>query len=621
MSKVRLVPNAPSQDDILVLQKWFEENRKDLPESIVDILSRLLAVYAYLTQNYTKARKMFTTLRKAMGIIPKSEKRSALFKNSDTGSTQVELNIEDLSSEEREQYEKIRIKRDEHRKNLARYSKKLRRLLPPPKAKEQLEFDLEGEAMFCFAPGERLPEAKKEAVDRMKEFEGKKGLHSSFDKTKRVDLQILVRDVEYQVETVTDFETGKSVRAPMDHVGPAGHQMTWHAIANIIKLHVGFAIPLNRLSLIIGQPEFSSGKMTRVLRFAAELVLPIYLHLIEELSDSAHMWGDDTKTKVLDLQIAEEDEKDLEEEKTNISKAIEESLGWSWPRSDGKGDKKGLNVSLLIGRTNQKDPRSTIRFFRTHLGSVGNILTKVLEMRSPKAGPLVFQGDLSTTNLPSKELAEKFDLQVAGCGAHARRPFWRYKDEDPNLCYYVLKCFLLLSHVEKIIDSKGRTRENILKYRQRYGRMLWQVIYNRCVGAVTGKCAGRYTIKKGWTEPDVWPPGSDLHQACMYVINHFDALTLYLDNPSLHYTNNGSERALRIEKCMLSGSKFRKTRDGRAVLDVLRTINATCTAAGIDPTDYLRYISKHQNHLHEAPERYTPYAVALVFEEKKSHKS
>ncbi len=119
----------------------------------------------------------------------------------------------------------------------------------------------------------------------------------------------------------------------------------------------------------------------------------------------------------------------------------------------------------------------------------------------------------------------------------------------------------------------------------------------------------------GTTLPLQWAPGMDLHQACKYVIKNFEELTRYLDNPHLQYTNNGSERALRIEKCMLDSSKFRKTRKGRAVLDVLRTINATCTAAGIDITEYLKYYFKNKD---QAVEKLTPYGVALELEKLKS---
>jgi hypothetical protein len=168
----------------------------------------------------------------------------------------------------------------------------------------------------------------------------------------------------------------------------------------------------------------------------------------------------------------------------------------------------------------------------------------------------------------------------------------------------------LLSQIEKYIDSKGRTEEVVLRWRNRYARKAWQAIHNRCVAATTGVVPGKFTYRKG-DGPDVWPPGSELYIACRYVIKHFSELTVYLDHPQLQYTNNASERGLRVEKCMLSSSKFRKTRDGRAFLDILRTINATCTAAKIEIEKYIMHISNNMDKVLENPEDYTPYAVAL----------
>lgn len=245
------------------------------------------------------------------------------------------------------------------------------------------------------------------------------------------------------------------------------------------------------------------------------------------------------------------------------------------------------------------------------------LLSQALEMRSPKMGPLIFQGDLSTSNLPRHDLMKGIELIIAGCGAHARRPFWRYKEEDGSLCYFMLRGFVMLSQIEDRIDSRGRTEAMILKLRGRYAKWVWTALLNRCIAATTGEVLGRATYRKD-CGPQIWPPNTELHTACRYVIKHFEELTRYLGNPYLHYTNNGIERALRIEKCMLSGSKFRKTRNGRAVLDVLRTINATCTAAKVDLTAYICYVFKHLPQLRENPENFTPYAVALHFERQKN---
>jgi hypothetical protein len=538
---------------------------------------------------------MVALLRRAMGITPKSEKGKKP-ENSE------QLCLEQLTAEEQEKISELKKKRDELAKEKAAYDQKLRRLIPKPKVPEQMELAPAEEMMFSTPSTERDTEASKEKVNRMEQFDREQGLHSTYDKVKRMDLKIVATETIHEVETVTDFSTGKSVRASMKHVGPEGFQLTWRAISNLMKLHVGFAIPMHRLELIIGQPEFTSGKISRVLKYIATELLPIYLYLIQALSDAKVVFGDDTKTKVLAL--------DEEQDSSNVASAIDSELGWAAPRADGKGDKKGLNVSLLMGRTDP-DPRSTIRFYRTHLGSVGNLLTKMLEWRTRKAGDLFFQGDLSTTNLPSEQKLFKF--HVAGCSSHARRPYWQNKEEDEGLCYFMLRGFLILSQIEKIIDAQGRTEETVLKWRGRYGRKVWEALRNRCVAVTTGEVPGRFTYRKG-TFPQIWPNGYDLHRASRYIIKHYKELTLYLNHPELHFTNNISERALRIEKCMLSGSKFRKNRNGRAVLDILRTINATCTAAKVEIADYLRYVFENLDKVNDHPENFTPYAVALEFE-------
>jgi hypothetical protein len=596
------VTKAPSREELNSLREFVDKNETNLPLEIAEVLVRVLGVYEGFLQSDRRAKNTLSRLREAMGLMSKSERGSQI-----VNEAQSSFAPEDLTPLQQEQLKELEQKQAESKKEAADYLRRIRALRPKVKIPEQLEFALESEMMFSDPPGVRKNEKTEEKVERMTEFGREQGLHSTHESVKRVDLQILVTETEHRVETVTDPRTGVAVRASMADVGPEGFQLTWNAIANLVKLHVGFAIPINRLAALIGQPEFRSGKICRILQYVATNLLPIYLCLIESIADAEILAGDDTKTKVLELEEPQED---------TLAKSIDDMLGFTQPKKNGDGDKKGLNVSLLVGRTEKLDPRSTIRFFRTHLGSVGDLLSQALEFRKPALKKIIFQGDLSTTNLPRQELMRKFDLMIAGCGAHARRPFWRYRDSDGSLCYYLLRGFWLLSKIERRIDQKGRTTETVLKMRGRYAKWAWQAILNRCISATTGEVLGIATYRPG-CGPDIWPPNTELYVACRYVIKHFDELTLYLGNAHLHSTNNGIERALRIEKCMLSGSKFRKTRGGRAVLDVLRTINATCTAAKIDLTTYLRYVFKHLPELRENPKDYTPYAVMLRLEREK----
>lgn len=588
---------ALSRQDLDELISWFSRYGAMIPEGVREKFERMIAVYSSFTQGAVRARRTLEQLRRQMGFIPKSERGKQLAR-SGNGSGLAPL-------PDGPEYEALRAKRDELARQKREYERKLK-CAAKPRARTsdaQLEFELgkPGEMLFSSPIATRAEEcgvARK--VDRMNEFDKETGLHVAYDYPKRMELQVVATEITYKVETVTDPVTGKSVRASMIDDGPEGFQLTWGAVGNLIKMHVGFAIPIHRMALMIGQPEFSTSKIVRILQYIAVNLVGVYLALADQLSDVAVLSGDDTSTKVLEPEGRAGGDAICDE--------IDTRLGWTQPRADGRGGKKSLNVSLIVGKP-ERDPRSTIRFFRTHVGSVGNLLTKILESRTPKAGPVIFQGDLSSANLPSPEIRARTGIRLAGCGAHARRPFWQSREDDESLCYFMLRGFLALSRIETRIDEVGRTRENVLRLRGRYGRLVWHALRNRCIAAVTGQPPGIATYPKGIT-PNVWPPNTELNRAAMYVINHFEELTLYLRHPELDYTNNERERALRIEKCMLASSKFRKTKRGRVTLDILRTINATCTAAGVDLTDYLRFAFKHADELHDHPEAFTPFAFA-----------
>jgi hypothetical protein len=450
-------------------------------------------------------------------------------------------------------------------------------------------------APIAVVENSETPELRK--VDREEHFPGKKCLHVAYDYPDRYELEVKVIKKTYKVETLTNIDTGKAVRASMVDDGPAGTSFTWNTIALLIKMHVGFIIPLNRIELMLDHRAFRAGKIYNTLCSSAHKMLPVYIHLSDQLAEASIIGGDDTPTHVIQL------DEDIREEK-KLHQILDEELGWQSERLDGEGFKKTLNVSFLSGRT-ENDPRSTIQFFRTHFGSVGNLLTKLLEKRSPQNKEIILQTDLSTTNLPSEEMRKKFRVTTVGCAAHARRDFWRYREDDDFLSYFLLRGFALLSGLEKRIDRQGRTSTRVVKLRTKFGQKIWNIIRDACQ-----KTMG--TSPKPNTDFRVWPPDSRVFKAARYVDKNFTALTLYLKDPRLEYTNNHRERGLRPEKAMLDSSFFRQTRNGRAVLDVLRTINASCTTAEIDLADYLRYVLPREEAMQDNPEAFTPFKVAEI---------
>ena len=107
------------------------------------------------------------------------------------------------------------------------------------------------EMLFTSPVGESQDQETQMASNR-ENFETPKGLHVGYDYPSRLDLEVRITKIRYKVETLTDFNSGQAQRASMDGEGPTKSSYTWRTISNLIKLHVGFAIPINRIELMLG---------------------------------------------------------------------------------------------------------------------------------------------------------------------------------------------------------------------------------------------------------------------------------------------------------------------------------------------------------------------------------
>ena len=440
-------------------------------------------------------------------------------------------------------------------------------------------------------------------VDKQALCPRQRGMHSAYDRPKRLAFNLSLTEITYEVETVTDLETGQTWRACTDQEGPAGMSYTWDTVRTVVKLHAGFAIPNNRIARMAGHPCLSESKIYAIQDWTARLLAPIYLQLFNELSE-ADLWsGDDTNTKMLDL-VAQPIK---EGRPLPLHHLVDHELTFQSTLARGEGLKKKLNVTLVSGRT-QDDPRSTIRFFRTHQGSFGNLVSRLLELRNPKNKKVIIHSDRSSSNLVEKHLEEAFEIDYAGCGAHARRDFWRYRDQDQDFCYYILLAFAQLAELEQAIAEAGRHRIDYEHFR-RYGRMVWIAIKNRCQAAMTGIRTTPGTDSKHAMIQ--WPPSHPLYRAAQYVVKNFDQLTYYLQEPRIPWTTNAEERGLRFEKCLLQAAKFSRNRNGRVVLDILRTFVATAVAAQVELRDYFQWVYVNRQKLEDNAEKFTPYQYAL----------
>ena len=481
----------------------------------------------------------------------------------------------------------------------------------------------------------------------------------------RHDFSMSVTRIELDVEkkVVVDQEGERHVvAASTAEYGPPRYSVTWQALATLAVLVAQFALPFNRLAtmLSVAGKRFTASTLSRMLHYVAERLAPIYLELARQLADCEILAGDDTSCRVIEVsayfkskaeqaskhqgkQMSEHQGKQTPEHKDKppwaayqTPRAAEESLrlceemqrlrvrlrlegdrkatrtsaeapslgvligrrlAFESPRRDGNGPKESMHTTVISGRTSADDPRSLTVFYRSHLGGCGDLLDSILEKRDPSQRKVVLQGDLSPTNLiTSPELLARFDVKLVGCSAHARRPFALYEHEDRVRCGYMLTLFQGLAIDEQRLDVHGRNRENVLAVRGNESRQTWNDI-----------------LKLAKKIADVWSKGTKLGTAARYIINHFAALTAYLDDPRIEATNNLRERMLRMEKLIEGSSMFRRSLEGRFALDVVRSVLQTAVAAGVPVHEYLVSVlrTSHEQ-LAKHPDRFTPRAWAAA---------
>jgi hypothetical protein len=465
----------------------------------------------------------------------------------------------------------------------------------------------------------------------------------------RYDFSMSVTRIELDVEkkVVVDQEGERYVvAASTTEYGPPRYAVTWQALATLAILVAQFALPFNRLAtmLSVAGKRFTAGALSRMLHYVAERLVPIYLEFIKQLADCEIQAGDDTSCRVLEVlgyfkskakqgsehkdkppwanyqtpSAAEESLRLCEEirkarvrrreqgdrqatrtsaETPSLGVIIGRRLVFESPRRNGNGPKESMHTTVISGRASADDPRSLTVFYRSHLGGCGDLLESILENRDPSLRKVVVQGDLNPTNLiASPELLARFDVKLIGCSAHARRPFALYEHEDRVRCGYMVLLFQGLAIDEQRLDVHGRNRENVLAVRNNESRQTWNDI-----------------LKLANNIADVWSKGTKLGTAARYIINHFDALTAYLDDPRLEATNNLRERMLRMEKLIESSSLFRRSLEGRFVLDVIRSVLQTAVAAGVPVHEYLVSVLRtSHDEVVKHPDRFTPRAWAAA---------
>ena len=102
-------------------------------------------------------------------------------------------------------------------------------------------------------------------------------------------------------------------------------------------------------------------------------------------------------------------------------------------------------------------------------------------------------------------------------------------------------------------------------------------------------------------------PNSGLGQAIRYMLNHWTALTRFLQVPGAPLDNNICERALKMAILHRKNSLSYKTERGAKVGDVFMSLIHTCQLNRVNPFDYLMTLQAQAQAVRKDPARWLPW--------------
>jgi len=342
---------------------------------------------------------------------------------------------------------------------------------------------------------------------------------------------------------------------PPEDMGTKKHDES--VAVSIALLKYANGVPFYRLQqfqAMMGVPVPASTQWDIVEPLGLEAKGP-YLELLKQSAQGELFHIDDTTGKVLSLMKEGETE----------------------------NGRKGIFTTGVISKM---DDRQAVLYF-TGRNHAGENLKALLENRVSGPSPPLFMCDALSRNS-----SEDFDAIMANCLTHARRYFVDVAPSFPEECRFVIEILAKVYHNDQIAKDQNMTPDERLLFHQAQSKPLMDELHR--------------WLKKQLEERLV-EPNSGLGKAIQYMLNHWDALTRFLEVPGAPLDNNICERALKKVILHRKNSLFFKTEHGALIGDIFMSLIQTCAMNGENPYNYLLEIHKNPERVKANPENWLPW--------------
>lgn len=291
-------------------------------------------------------------------------------------------------------------------------------------------------------------------------------------------------------------------------------------------------------------------------------IYPVYQYLFNLAAEGKHYYLDDTTNRILD------------------AKPIEKKVR----NSDKTCMRTGVYTSGVIATTT--DNRDIV-LFETNIGHAGEFIDSILHKRSQSCTKPLIMSDALASNRPTARAAV-----TSLCNSHARRQFVDVINHFPDEVEHVLK-----RYGEIWVNDDYTKTENLglcarLAYHQQHSQPIMEEI----------KLWGETHFSNETVEEN-----SGLGKAIRYFIKHYVGLSYFCTLEGVKIDNNRIEAMLKIVVRNRKNAMFHKTLLGATIGDVITSVIATASEAGINVFDYFTTLQREKEQVKMNPENYLPW--------------
>ncbi|WP_133309601.1 IS66 family transposase [Parashewanella spongiae] len=353
---------------------------------------------------------------------------------------------------------------------------------------------------------------------------------------------------------------------PVEVLADGSEQQKYgYSARSLMAIHKYFAgLPFYRqgsIQKLLGVKITASTVFDQV-EYVANDIYPVYQMLVNLAADAKHYYLDDTTHRILDA--------------TPIEKPVR--------NSDKTQMRSGVYTSGVIATTQAND---SIVLFETNIGHADEFIDSLLHKRGTHQSRPIMMSDALVSNRPTVR-----ECLLSLCNSHARRQFVDVINHFPDEVEHVLTRYGEIWAYEQHTKEQKFTATERLSYHQQHSLPVMKTIKQWCTTHLNDE-----TVEEN----------SGLGKAMRYFVKHYVGLSYFCHYEGVYIDNNRIEAMLKIIVRDRKNAMFHKTLLGATIGDVITSMIATASEAGINVFEYFTFLQREKDKVKTNPEEYLPW--------------